>query len=189
MKKWEDYLNGFYKVQKSTHRLLNDNLQNVSFKKGEDIIVPGQIQKKLYFVKSGIQMSFFDGKKKRHVMAFTYAPGICAIPNSFSLQLPSKHFLTCLSHSELYCIHYKKLRELFDQSQELERLFRKITEVVLSGLIERHVEFHSLTIEERYKAFCQRSPQLLHKVSHKYIASYLGMNPTNFSKLYNSVPF
>ena len=152
------YLNNFYEVQKATYQLLTDNLQEIAFKKGEDIIVPGQIQKKLFFVKSGIQMSFFDGKNKRHVMAFTYAPGICAIPDSFALQQPSQHFLTCLSDSEFYFIDHKTLIDLFDQSQELERLFRKMTEAVLSGLTHRHVELHSLTIEERYKAFCRRSP-------------------------------
>ncbi len=183
------YLNNFYEVQKATYQLLTDNLQEIAFKKREDIIVPGQIQKKLFFVKSGIQMSFFDGKDKRHVMAFTYPPNICAIPNSFALQQPSQHFLTCLSDSSFYYISYDKLSELFYKSQELERLFRKMTEAVLSGLIKRHIELHSLTIEERYKVFCQRSPQLLHQVPHKYIASYLGMNPTNFSKLYNNVTF
>jgi len=183
------YLDKFYEIQKSTYQLLIDNSQEIFFKKGEDILVPGQIQKKLFFVKSGVQMSFFEGKNKRHVMVFTYAPGICAIPDSFFLQQPSQHFLTCLSDSEFYFINHKKLLNLFDQSQELERLFRKMTEVVLAGLIKRHIELHSLTIVERYKAFCQRSPQLLHQVSHKYIASYLGMNPTNFSKLLNNVRF
>src|SRR5690625_7823386 len=82
------YLDKFYEIQKSTYQLLIDNSQEIFFKKGEDILVPGQIQKKLFFVKSGVQMSFFEGKNKRHVMVFTYAPGICAIPDSFFLQQP-----------------------------------------------------------------------------------------------------
>ncbi|MDQ3015104.1 MAG: Crp/Fnr family transcriptional regulator, partial [Bacteroidota bacterium] len=72
-------------------------------------------------------------------------------------------------------------------SHPLERLFRKMTEAVLAGMINRHIELHSLTMEERYKIFCSRSPHLLHLVPHKYIASYLGMDATNFSKLYNSI--
>lgn len=185
----QDYLNSIYQIKDTSYRLLTDNLYTKHFKKGDNIIVPGQTQRALYFVKSGIQMSFFEGKNKRHIMAFTYAPGICAIPNSFALQQPSKHFLSCLSNSELYFIRYQKLLSLFDESQELERLFRKITETVLSGLINRHIELHSFTIEERFKAFCRRSPELLQQVPHKFIASYLGINPTNFSKLFNKVRF
>jgi hypothetical protein len=44
-------------------------------------------------------------------------------------------------------------------------------------------------MEERYKAFCRRSAHLLQRVPHKYIASYLGIDATNFSKLYNTVRF
>ena len=62
-----------------------------------------------------------------------------------------------------------------------------MTEAILAGMINRHIELHSLTIEERFKVFCQRSPHLLQLVPHKYIASYLGIDPTNFSKLFNSV--
>jgi hypothetical protein len=64
-----------------------------------------------------------------------------------------------------------------------------MTEAVLAGMINRHIELHSLSMEERYRTFCQRSAHLLHTVPHKYIASYLGIDPTNFSKLFNSVRF
>ena len=76
---------------------------------------------------------------------------------------------------------------MFDESKEIERLFRKITEVILGGVLNRHMELQSLTIEQRYLQFCKRSPHLLQLVPHKYLASYLGIDATNFSKLYNSV--
>lgn len=151
--------------------------------------MPGQIQRELYFVKSGVQMSYFDANYKTHVIAFTYFPNLCAIPESFSFQTPSKYFLTCLTESELDYITFEELQNLFDQSQELERLFRRMTEFLLAGIINRHIELHALTIEERYKTFCQRSPHLLQLVPHKYIASYLGIDATNFSKLFNKVKF
>ncbi len=153
------------------------------------ITVPGQIQRELFFVNSGVQMSYFDATNKTHVIAFTYPPHLCAIPESFSQQVPSKYFLSCLTDSELDYITYEELQLLFNQSQQMERLFRRLTETVLAGMINRHIELHSMTIEERYKSFCQRSPHLLQLVPHKYIASYLGVDRTNFSKLFNSVKF
>lgn len=132
-------------------------------------------------------MSYYETSDKTHVIAFTYPPNLCAIPESFQLQTPSKYFLLCLTDSELDYIAYETLQLLFDQSQQLERLFRRMTETLLAGLINRHMELHALSIEERYKAFCQRSPHLLQLVPHKYIASYLDINPTNFSKLFNAI--
>src|SRR5690554_1981230 len=184
-----EYFNRFHSISREDYGLLTGKLQTRTFRKGDFITVPGQVQKELYFVKSGVQMSYFDADAKTHIIAFTYPPDICAIPESFQFQMPSKYFLTSLTDSELQYIAYNELMGLFDQSQQLERLFRRMTEFVLAGMINRHIELHSLTIEERYKAFCRRSPHLLQLVPHKYIASYLGIDPTNFSKLFNRVKF
>lgn len=184
-----EYCKLFHDLGAADYALLTDKLKTRNFSKGDFITVPGQVQKELFFVKSGVQMSHFDAKGKTHVIAFTYFPNLCAIPESFSFQAPSKYFLTCLTDSELEYITFDELQELFDRSKQLERLFRRMTEFVLVGIINRHIELHSLTIEERYKAFCGRSPHLLQLVPHKYIASYLSIDPTNFSKLFNNVKF
>jgi CRP-like cAMP-binding protein len=184
-----EYLNLFHPISGNDFELLTQNLKTKEFKKGDSIIVPGEIQKELYFIKSGIQMSYFETEEKKHVLAFTYPPNLCAIPESFSYQTASGYYLTCLSDSSMECLSFERLQVLFDKSQAIERLFRKMTEAILAGLINRHIELHALSMEERYKIFCSRSPQLLNTVPHKYIASYLGMDPTNFSKLYNNVMF
>lgn len=187
--KRQEYFKLFHDISTADYYLLSDNLKTKVFKKGDLITAPGQIQRELYFVKSGVQMSYFDTHNKTHVIAFTYPPNLCAIPESFSFQIPSNYFLTCLTDSEFDYITFEELQKLFDQSQQIERLFRRMTEAVLAGMINRHIELHSLTIEERYKTFCQRSVHLLQLVPHKYIASYLGIDHTNFSKLFNSVKF
>lgn len=184
-----EYFKQFHNISTDDFKLLTGKLKLKSFRKGDFLTVPGQIQKELYFVKSGVQMSYFDTESKTHVIAFTYYPNLCALPESFTLQAPSKYYLTCLTDSELESIGFEELQNLFNQSQQIERLFRRITEAVLAGVVNRHVELHSMTIEERYKTFCQRSPHLLQLVPHKYIASYLSIEPTNFSKLFNSVKF
>ena len=125
----------------------------------------------MYFVRSGTQMSYFETETNTYVIAFTYAPFPCAIPGSFSQQLPSTCTLTCLSASEMDAVPFDELQRLFDRRPAVERLFRKITETILSGLIDRHIELHSLTIEQRFREFCKRSPHLLQAVPHKYIAS------------------
>lgn len=183
------YLRTFHNITNEDYALLTQRLKHKTFRKGDFLTVPGQIQKELYFVKSGIQMSYFDTPHKSHIIAFTYFPNLCAIPESFSFQTPSNYFLTCLTDSELDYLTYESLQELLDQSHQLERLFRKMTEAMLAGMINRHIELHSLSIEERYKAFGQRSAHLLQLIPHKYIASYLNIDPTNFSKLYNRVKF
>lgn len=184
-----EYFKLFHDIGIADFNLLSKKLRTKTYKKGSFITVPGQIQREVFFVKSGIQMSYFDADHKTHVIAFTYPPNLCAIPESFSFQTPSKYFLTCLTDCEFDYLTFDELQKLFEQSQQIERLFRRITEAVLAGMINRHIELHSMTIEERYKTFCRRSPHLLQLVPHKHIASYLGIDHTNFSKLLNSVRF
>ncbi|MEZ4905130.1 MAG: Crp/Fnr family transcriptional regulator [Spirosomataceae bacterium] len=182
-----EYFNSFHPISTATFSQLLDATKTAVYKKGAIITAEGEVQKDLLFVKKGVQMSFLDHKDKQHVNAFTYPPGLTGVPESFLYQTPSKYVLVTLTDSELWKISYLRLQQYFEQSREIERLFRKITEAMLVGMIHRHTELQSLTIEERFKVFVQRSPHLLQLVPHKYIASYLHIDATNFSKLYNSI--
>jgi CRP-like cAMP-binding protein len=181
------YFRMFHPIDNVAFELLTKNLHSRNFKKSEWIIKPGQIQREILFIKEGVQMSYHDSGSKLHVIAFTYPPNLCAVPESFMLQKPATYYLQCITDTKCDSISFDDLQALFDQSQQIERLFRKMTEAVLAGVINRHVELHALSMEERFRVFTQRSSQLLQLVPHKYIASYLGIDPTNFSKLYNSI--
>jgi CRP-like cAMP-binding protein len=181
------HLNQFHPLTEMDYGLLTAMLKTRIVGKGTLLVAPGQVQHELYFVRSGVQMSFFEAGHHPQVIAFTYPPGVCAIPESFCAQTPSRYALTCLSDSQLDYLTFGELQALLDQSHPIERLFRRMTEAVLAGVINRHLELHTLSMEERYKSFCRRSAHLLQMVPHKYIASYLGIDATNFSKLYNTV--
>ncbi|MBK9452185.1 MAG: hypothetical protein IPN95_22740 [Bacteroidetes bacterium] len=65
-------------------------------------------------------------------------------------------------------------------------MLRQATAQVLGGLVQRHYELLAFSMEERFTAFMERSAHLINLVPHKQLASYLGIDPTNFSKLLNS---
>ncbi|MDX5320733.1 MAG: Crp/Fnr family transcriptional regulator [Bacteroidota bacterium] len=186
---YHPFFNQIHPISEEDFALFCQHLKPKEAKKGSFLLAPGEVQKTMYLVRDGVQMSFYESEKNLHVMAFTYAPSFCAIPESFSLQQESKAYLQCLTDSSFWSLSFDELQEIFSQSRALETLFRKMTEHVLAGIIERHVQLHSSSIEERFTQFCQRSAPLLHVIPHKYIASYLHIDPTNFSKLFNRVKF
>jgi hypothetical protein len=69
----------------------------------------------------------------------------------------------------------------------INTMIRKGITAALSGLLERIVELQCFSSEEKFRKLMQRSPHILQLVPHKYLANYLGIDPTNFSKLINSV--
>lgn len=180
-------LRSIYNIDHETYDVLEAEFITRTFSKGSYLLKPGEIQRNFYFVIKGVQMAYFDTGEKEYVLNFMYAPFPCAVPGSFMLQKPSTYYLKCLSESEFYIISYNSLQKLFDKCPKIERLFRKMTELLLIGTINRQIELYSLTIEEQFKVFTQRSPGLMQQIPHKYIASYLGINHTNFSKLFNSI--
>lgn len=88
------FLRSFHPITNEEFEVLENKLQTSSFKKGEHIIAPGQIQRNLYFILGGVQMCHFEKDAKTHVIAFTYPPNLCALPESFSQQKPSKYYYT-----------------------------------------------------------------------------------------------
>ena len=50
-----NFFRQFHDITKADYELLTANLQTKKFRKGEILIRPGQVQKELYFVKSGVQ--------------------------------------------------------------------------------------------------------------------------------------
>ena len=181
------FFQAFYPVGEQDWARFLEKCKPKTFAKGDFLLSAGQTQKELYLVEEGVQMSFFDNGDKMQVMAFTYAPSLSAVPESFLLQTPSNYYLQALTDSRMQALSYPCLQDLFEEVPIWERVFRKMTERILAGMIQRHLELQIHTIEERFRQFAQRSPHLFQLVPHKYIANYLGINPTNFSKLYNQI--
>lgn len=155
----------------------------VHFKRKEIITQAGNTERYIYFVVEGIQHAYFLKDGKAHTTAFTYAPSFSGVVDSFLTQRPARVSLECITDSVLLRIPYYELRALLKKHQGIETFFRKGTEGLLVGLMERHYELLALDIEERFKVFVQRSPHLLNMIPQKHLASYLNIHPTNFSKL------
>jgi len=147
----------------------------------------GETQKVMYFILEGVQKSYQIANSKEHIIEFTYFPSFSGIPDSFLTQTPSKYYLETISKTRLIKISYEKHQELMIQYREIETLFRKLTELILFSIIDRHYEQISLDMKSRFISNLNKRPELLNLVSQKDLASYLNIDPTNLSKLINSV--
>lgn len=155
--------------------------------KKRTMTAPGQVEKHLYFVVDGIQKSYYLHKGKEHIIAFAYPPSFSGIPESFFTQRPSRYYLETLTESRFLRIPYERHMQLMNEHRAIETLFRKTMEIFLDGVIQRQHEIMALDMEDRFKIFVKRSPHLLQMIPQKDIASYLRIDPTNFSKLINRI--
>ena len=148
----------------------------------------GEVERYMYYVVSGTQRIYHINELGREsTIVLMYENDFGGVLDSMILGLPSKFFYETLSKSTLVKCSIHDIRALIKDFPEIKSILEKGAAFALSGIMERMVEMQSLTIEERYRKMMKRSAHVLQLIPHKYIANYLGIDPTNFSKLINSV--
>ncbi|QCK16124.1 Crp/Fnr family transcriptional regulator [Mangrovivirga cuniculi] len=182
-----DFLNKIHPVDREVLDKYISHWTEYNVPKKTIMTAPGETERYMYFVLDGIQKSYYLNNDKQHVIAFTYPPSFSGIPESFLTQTPSKYYLETITDSSFLRLSFEKHQQLMKEYREIETLFRKAAELFLIGMVERHYELMAFDINQRFKSFAQRSPHLFNLVSHKDLASYLRIDSTNFSKLFNSI--
>ena len=149
----------------------------------------GETERHLYFVLEGVQRAFFIGNQDRQeaTIVFTYPPSFSGVADSFLTQSPSKYFLETLTSSNFLRTNYKQLDELMNEYPGIQRMVLQLSAFALKGVLERQIELQCFSAEEKFKTLLTRSPHVLQIIPHKYLASYLGIDATTFSKLLGSV--
>ena len=162
--------------------------QPVSYKRKAVLTAAGDTEKHLYFVLEGVQRAFHIGENnKEGTIVFTYPYSFSGVADSFLTQHPSKYYFETLTSSVMLRTSYMQVSELMDRYHNFERMIRKATTYALAGVLERQVELQCFSAEEKFKTLLVRSPHVLRLIPHKYLASYLGIDATTFSKLLCSV--
>lgn len=148
----------------------------------------GEVERYIYLVLDGVQRVYYsDDKGREATILFTYTPSFGGVLDSFLLQGKSRYAYETLTPSQFLRTSYSEFTELRNRHHSIEAMVSRGLAGVVAGLEERLVEIQCFQAEDKFRSLLQRSPHILQLVPHKYLASYLGMDATNFSKLMNKV--
>lgn len=161
--------------------------QPYSAKRKTIITAAGDTEKYLYFVAEGVQRAFYLTEEKEATLVFSYPYSFSGVLDSFLLQKPSNYYLETLTQSHFLRATYAHVDALMRQYHEFETFIRKALSVTIAGVLERQIELQCFSAEEKFRTLLKRSPHVLQLIPHKYLASYLGLDATTFSKLLGSV--
>jgi len=143
----------------------------------------GKIAKELYFILKGLVRLYYtkDGEEvtgfifKEHLFASSY--------DSFLRQAPSIQTLETLEECELLVISKKGVDRLYETLPKMQVLGRKVAEQRFINAQQILSSFILETPEERYRRFERQHGDLLLRVPHHIIASYLGITPVSLSRI------
>jgi CRP-like cAMP-binding protein len=157
------------------------------YKRKTILTAAGETERHVYFVLNGVQRVFYIDAHHEATLVFTYPYSFSGIADSFLTQLPSRYFLETLTSSTMLRTTHTQMQQLMDKYRNIEKLIGVITSYALMGVLERQVELLTFSAEEKFRTLLKRSPHVLQLIPHKYLASYLGMDATTFSKLMATV--
>lgn len=143
----------------------------------------GKIARELYFINKGLLRLYYtkDGEEitaylfREHLFASSY--------DSFLRQAPGIQTLETLEDSDLLVIQYDDLQKVYNEIPSMQVLARKVAE---QRFINAQTILSSYILdspEERYKKFEAQHGDLLLRVPHHMIASFLGITPVSLSRI------
>ncbi|SNR96894.1 cAMP-binding domain of CRP or a regulatory subunit of cAMP-dependent protein kinases [Dokdonia pacifica] len=153
-------------------------------RKKDFLLKPGEVIKNEYFIVKGcLKVYRIDDKGTERISMFAIKDWWTGDMASFITQQPSNYFIQALEESEVLQISRENYELLFKKIPKFERFYRILYQKSLANYIRRSDQNISLSAEDRYYNFVQKYPSLVHRVSQKDIASYIGVTPEFLSLL------
>ena len=148
------------------------------------LLLPGDISKHVYFIKSGALRSFYidsDGNEK--VSWILIENDIVVSVNSFFTGNPSVEYLEAVEDCELLQLSKSHLEEIYTKHPQFNYIGRKLIETYYVRSEEQAISLRTLSAKERYERFLSHEGYLLNRIPLGYIASYLGMSQETLSRV------
>jgi CRP-like cAMP-binding protein len=147
-------------------------LKQLQIEKGQILQRSGELNSKIYHVKSGLLRSYsIDKKGKEHI--FMFAPEGWVVADNVPPEEPTILFIDALENS-IVIVAEKNIEKENNGKKLIKRL---------EVLQNRIIQLISATAIERYEDFIQTYPNLSQRIPQKMIASYLGVTPEALSKV------
>lgn len=181
LKKYLDY---FLVLPTADWKAFSALFAETSLTKNEYFAVVGRIETRVAFLAEGVVRAFYRNKEgieynktffEPYEFIGAYSSLITGQPNQINFQ--------ALTDCRLLITDYKNITSLYDKHPMLERFSRLIAEYFFVVKEKREVELVLLDAGQRYKIFKSEYPTLENKIPQYHIASYLGVTPTQLSRI------
>lgn len=164
---------------------IRGNIQFYTLKKGVIILREGQISRKIFFICKGALRAFCSDINGNSYNKNLFLEGDFAGSTVSAIQkTPSTFTLEALEDSVVISIGYTKYRQLIFDNDDLKTFY--IAYLERNWIIAKEQREVSLVLENatvRYLKFIKQYPGIDKRIELQHIASYLGITPTQLSRI------
>lgn len=184
MTRLEQFFNNLTPISTSSWNKLKIRFVAKSLKKGDFFIKEREAAKEIGFLEEGIIRAFYRNNEgieyNKHFFITPcfiggYASLITGKPNQINQQ--------ALTYCKIYVAKFADIETLYESCPDIERAARILAEQFFVQKEQREIEIVLLDADKRYQIFQKQFPQLEQLVPQYHIASYLGITPTQLSRI------
>lgn len=153
-------------------------------KKKQYLLQEGDVCKCLSFVNKGLLKSYFtDEKGGENINMFAFEGWWISDFKSFINQEKAVLNIDAVEETELLMITLEDYDKLMLKIPVMDRYFRILYQNSLVTKDYRLIASNSYTAEEKYLQLVKKNPEMIKRVPHNLIASYLGLAPETISRI------
>jgi len=163
-----------------------DLLREKVYRKGDDLLRIGQVPKKVAFVSKGLFSQHYTTDEGDTVIKYFFPEGRIAgsIP-AILTRSESLFTITALEDSTVLEYDFHEFKKLVSKHRDIAAFYIRYMEQ--HWIIEKEPYEISLrhdSAKTRYDDFLVKYPQLVKRLKKHHIAAYLGITPTQLSRIF-----
>ncbi|GAA5220683.1 Crp/Fnr family transcriptional regulator [Membranihabitans marinus] len=184
MDKIYDFLQSITSIDEATIEALKPLFKRKELKKNQNFIEAGVKAKKIAFLESGILRAYYRNDEGQEYNKHFFIPpcfigGYSSLVSGKTNQIIQQALTDCV----IWEANYSALVQLYGEHRDLERMSRILSEQFFVQKEQREVEIVLLNADKRYEIFKREWPDLEQIIPQYHIASYLGISPTQLSRI------
>ena len=180
----KDFYNAISPLKEATWEEILPLFTEVKLEPQQYFVRENEVARRIAFLESGVVRAYFiNHLGQEYNKQFFVGPGSIG---GYSSLLTGKANLIpqqALTECTIWICEFSALTKRYDCFPDLERLARKIAEYYFLQKEKKELEMALLDASRRYKIFQQEFPTLEQLIPQYHIASYLGISPTQLSRI------
>ncbi|HKO79020.1 MAG TPA: Crp/Fnr family transcriptional regulator [Chitinophagaceae bacterium] len=156
------------------------------YKKGENFVSEGQISKRVAFVINGLFSQYYTTDSGEIIIKYFFPERrLAGSISSILSKSPGIFTITAIENTTVLEYDFFEFKKLVQEYKDIASFYIRYME--LHWIIEKEpleISFRHDTAKTRYDEFVKKYPLLIKRLKKHHIASYLGITPTQLSRIF-----
>lgn len=176
-------LGTFHPLSDGLKGFLRENLTAVSFPNRHILLEVPKIASHIYYLEDGFAMSYTFNREGKITENFWKPGQIIVAFESFVYQRPSYEVIQLVGPSDLLCLSYDKMQEMYVEFPEANVMGRLMMTQHYARLRKRLRMLKHADHLSQYQKILQYYPNIERIVTQQAIATYLGITPQTLARI------